>query len=84
MANLKNGQHPSRTRTLHGWDHGALTLAAKHQSTVEAHRRRATIGCEMHVGLGDDDILHKGCEEQQLKHVEERWLYVRRIGDPRL
>ena len=43
-----------------------------------------TIDCKMHVGLGDDDVLHKGCEEELLKHVEKRWLDVRRIGDPRL
>ena len=43
-----------------------------------------TIGCKTCVGLGDDDILHEGCEEELLKHVEKRWLYVSRIGDPRL
>ena len=69
----------------HGRDYGALTLAAKHQSKVETHHRRAhedTIGCKMCVGLGDDGILHEGHEEAILKHVEKRWLYMRRIGDP--
>ena len=40
-VHLENSRHPSRTRMWHGRDHGALTLAAKHQSTVETHRRRA-------------------------------------------
>ena len=42
------------------------------------------IGCKTSVGLKDDDTLHEGCEEESLKHVEKIWLYVRRIGDPRL
>ena len=41
-----------------------------------------SIGFKAIVGLGDDDILHEWCEEEQLEQVEKRWPDVRRIRNP--
>ena len=40
------------------------------------------IGFKALVGLGDDDILHEWCEEEQLEQVENLWPDVRRIRNP--
>ena len=41
-----------------------------------------SIGFKAIVGLGDDDVLHEWCEEEQLEQVEKRWPDVRRIRNP--